>query len=129
MIIVHLEKAIRLNPIPQIYYWTFLGGAYRMAGQYEKAIICCKKAIQKSPDHSMTNLILTAAYCQAGMEKEARKTAQNVVRIMPSFSVENYSKIVPFKNKSELKRYIEALRKAGLWKMKIIMILCLLNKE
>jgi len=86
--IVHLEKAIRLNPIPPIYYWTCLGGAYRMAGQYEKAIKCCKKAIKESPDHTMTNLILTAAYCQAGMEEEARKAAQNVVRIMPSFSAE-----------------------------------------
>jgi hypothetical protein len=52
--------------------------------------------------------------CQAGREEEAYKTAQNVRRIMPNFSIADYSEIVPFKNKSEVHRYTEALRKAGL---------------
>jgi adenylate cyclase len=112
--IVHLKKAMRLNPIPPIHYWTFMGGAYRMAGQYEKAIEYCKKVIQKRPDHFLTNLILTAAYSQAEMGEKACQTAFNVTQIMPSFSLENYSKIIPYKNQSELKKYIEALRKAGL---------------
>ena len=64
--------------------------------------------------HSLANLPLTGAYSQAGMKEEACETAQNVLRIMPSFSLENYSKILFFKTKSELQRYVEALRKAGL---------------
>jgi tetratricopeptide (TPR) repeat protein len=36
--IVGLEKAIRLNPIAPVWYWTHLGQAYLHAGQYEKAL-------------------------------------------------------------------------------------------
>jgi len=33
-----INKAFRLNPIPPSYYYHFLGIAYRMTGQFEKAI-------------------------------------------------------------------------------------------
>ncbi len=112
--IVHLERAMLLNPIPPTIYWMFLGMAYRTAGQNEKAIKFLKKAIQKNPDHLTVNLSLTGAYSLAGLEEEARRAALNVLRIDPNFSLENFSKVMPLKNKSKLHLSIEALRKAGL---------------
>jgi adenylate cyclase len=115
--IVHLEKAMRINPIPPTHYWTIIGVAYSLAGKYEKSITCYKKAIQTNPDDLQANLGLTSAYSRAGLEEDARKTAQNVLRIDPGFSLENYSRsstLLMIKNKSYRQGSLEALRKAGI---------------
>ena len=49
-----------------------------------------------------------------GREKEAHEAALEVLKIDPEFSLKNLGKIFPSKNQDGLKRYIEALRKAGL---------------
>jgi adenylate cyclase len=45
----YLEHAIRLNPFAPAMFFNNLAVAYRDAGQYEKAIEECKKALQRSP--------------------------------------------------------------------------------
>jgi len=49
-----------------------------------------------------------------GREKEAHEAALDVLRIDPEFSLKNFAKTIPIKNQDKLKRFIEALRKAGL---------------
>ena len=48
-----------------------------------------------------------------GHEKEAHEKALELLKIDPEFSLKNYAKTVPMKNR-DIKRVIEALRKAGL---------------
>ena len=115
--IVHLEKAMRINPIPPTHYWTIISLSYSLAGKYGKSITCYKKAIQSNPDDFHANLGLTSAYGLAGLEEDARKTALNVLRIYPGFSLENYSRsgiFLMIKNQSYRQRALEALRKAGI---------------
>jgi tetratricopeptide (TPR) repeat protein len=45
-----LKNAMRLSPIPPSWYLENLGGAYRLTGQYKKAVHEYKKAIQLQPD-------------------------------------------------------------------------------
>jgi hypothetical protein len=45
---------------------------------------------------------------------EARAEAKEVVRIDPTFSLKDFEKTIPHKNRDRVKRYVEALRKAGL---------------
>jgi adenylate cyclase len=45
---------------------------------------------------------------------EARAQAKEIMRINPKFSVDRFAKTDPQKNKDVKKRYIDALRKAGL---------------
>jgi len=46
--------------------------------------------------------------------EETEKFAKKILEINPSFSLEYYKNVVPLKDRTELERYIENLRKAGL---------------
>jgi adenylate cyclase len=112
--ITSINKAIRSNPIAPGHYFRHLGCAYRMVGRYEEAIAAYRKALDRSPDSIMTHVHLTATYSLAGRDAEARAQAKEVLRVQPKFSVNHYVKKLPYKDKSENQRLIDALHKAGL---------------
>jgi adenylate cyclase len=112
--IVFHKNAINLNPFPPSIYFRNIGTAYRLSGQYEKAIPEYRKSLQKNPDDLFTNLALAVCYVSLGREEEARTDAAQVLRIHPEFSLEHFAKILPYKNQSEIDYAIACLRKAGL---------------
>jgi adenylate cyclase len=112
--IAPLEKAIRINPMAPSYYFRRLGTAYRYIGRYEEAIVQLKKAIKLSPDSLYPHIGLAATYSLAGRDEEARAEVSEVLRIQPKISLESLAKRVAFKNKADIDRFIDALRKAGL---------------
>ena len=111
-----LLKALRLNPIPPVQFLNVLSTAYRVAGQYDKAIEAAKKAVQRAPNSQLAHLYLTAACALGGREEEARAAAAEVLRVNPKFSIERHASglIQPYKNQAQADRFIDALRKAGL---------------
>jgi adenylate cyclase len=109
-----LKKAIRLNPRPQAWYLFNLAMAYRNMGRYDEAIEWGKKAVDRQPDNMFSHLVLASCYSLAGREEEARAEAKQVLRINPKFSMERYEKTTPQKNLEVKKRFVDALRKAGL---------------
>ena len=109
-----LKKAIRLNPFPRSIYLVNLGNAYSAARQYEESIEAFKKSIKREPNNFFAYVGLAATYSLMGREKEAHEAALEVLKIDPEFSLKNLAKTLPSKNQDGLKRYIEALRKAGL---------------
>ncbi len=108
------EHALRLNPLPEGWYFRFLGYTYFGVGQYEKAIAAYKKALNRAPNDIITHLALTTAYSWANRPEEARVQAAEVLRINPKFSVKQRAKTLPYKNQADLERYLDGLRKAGL---------------
>ncbi len=109
-----LKKAIRLNPIPPSNYFFFLGNAYQLLGRYEESIAAYKKSLHRNRDYLLGHLRLAATYSLVGREEEGRAEVAEVLRIDPRFSLENLAKKVPYKNKADKERFIDALRKAGL---------------
>jgi adenylate cyclase len=109
-----IKQALRLNPIPPSHYYFWLAAAYRIRGQYEKAIKNLKKALIGNSDLLTPNLYLTASYSSLNRTEEAHKAAEEVLRIDPNFSLEYHKNILPYKNQETLNNYIDALRKAGL---------------
>ena len=59
-------------------------------------------------------LVWWLTYSLMGREKEARAEADEVLRINPKFSLDDYAKALLFKNQSAKDRFLDALRKAGL---------------
>jgi hypothetical protein len=57
---------------------------------------------------------LAATYGALESEKEARAEAKEVLTLNPNFSVEDFIKVLPFKDPVFKKRYAEYLQKAGL---------------
>jgi adenylate cyclase len=90
----------------------FLGEAYRVNGEYMKAIAVLKKAIKIDPSYWLSHLSLSACYGLLGREEEARAAAAEVLRIDPNVSIAKV--MTPYKNKADKERTIEVLQKAGL---------------
>jgi len=111
--IEEFKKAIRLNPFPPNWFLHYLGAAYRVIGQYEKAIETFKKVIERDPDFWLSHWGLAACYGLMSREEEARKAAAEVLRIRPKFSLAKVGGF-PYRDKADKERCLKALRKAGL---------------
>ncbi len=108
------KQAIRLNPFPQSYYFTFLGEALCLAGQYEEAIKAYKKALHLNPNDSLSKPGLAVAYSLLGREEEARAMAAEFLMMRPRFSVKRWSMEVPYKNRADITLFADTMRKVGL---------------
>ncbi|MGO9566846.1 MAG: adenylate/guanylate cyclase domain-containing protein [Desulfomonilaceae bacterium] len=109
-----LHRAMRLNPMPPAWYYSMLGASYMLTEQYDKAITEFEKGLQLQPDSALHLQWLAATYSMAGREKEACKTVSELIRLNPKFSLERLEKLAMYKDPAVTKRFIDALRKAGL---------------
>ena len=112
--IIYSKKSIRLDPLPNIAVFHWLGRAYFMTGQYDEAILTFKAALGINPNYLPAHAFLAASYISLGRKTEAATAAEEVLKIDPKFCLQSYAKTLPFKNKSDIERYMAALRKAGL---------------
>lgn len=109
------QKAIRLNPNAPGNTFVNFGHALRNAGHFEEAVLAYKKGIQRAPDHIFGHIGLGTTYSLMGREKEARAEAAEVLRINPKFSLDYFAKkSAPYKDRSEIDKVVNAMRKAGL---------------
>jgi adenylate cyclase len=108
-----LQKAIRLNPFAVLFFYN-LSVAYCMAGRFDEAVEQAKKAVERDPKSQYPYLSLASACILAGREEEARVAAAEVLKINPTFSLEQHAGMSPYRDKSFIDRTIDALRKAGL---------------
>jgi tetratricopeptide (TPR) repeat protein len=108
------QKAIRLNPFPQTWYYTQLGVCYSLAGQYEEAVSALQKAIQRERDNLFAYIQLCAIYEAMGRTEDARAMVSEVYRVDPKFSLTKFEKAVVRKDQKTKEQFIDRLRKAGL---------------
>jgi adenylate cyclase len=108
-----IKKANSLSPKLPFYEYYFGVVCFNL-GQYAEAIALLKKVFLGMHEIFTVNEYLTAAYVLAGMEDEAQKQANEILRIDPNFSVDKFAKSIPYKNQSDSDRILNALRKAGL---------------
>ena len=112
------EKAIRLHPFCRYSYLTILARSYRMGGRYEEALALYRQVLYRAQKEAFSPLAayigLADVYSEMGRVKEAHTQALEILRINPSFSLENWSKTEPFRDAKHLEKRLTALRKAGL---------------
>ena len=80
----------------------------------EEAVKSCEKGLERAPDGMIVRFMATTVYSACGKEKEARKSAKELLRISPKFSAESFAKRLPLIHQKDKDRIVEALRKAGL---------------
>ena len=107
-------RAIRLDPLHAQRSYIYLGRTYRSMGQYEEAISLFKKVVREEPDHFGPHLELVACYAALGRNKEANAEVAEVLRIKPNFLIEEFSKMMPYRDPVNKAHYLDLLRKAGL---------------
>ena len=109
-----LQKAIRLNPFAPAAFFYTLSVAYRMVDRFDEAVEQAKKAVERDPKNQFTYLGLASACILVGQEAEARTAAAEVLKINPTFSVEQFARTLPYRDRSFVDRTVDAWRKAGL---------------
>lgn len=90
----------------------FLGIAYFLKGQYGKAIDVLEEGLSRTPDWVGNHILLAAVYAESGSTENARREAQEVLRLQPFFRVDQYGTV--FRNQADRERIVQGLRKAGL---------------
>jgi adenylate cyclase len=112
--VLYAKEALRLNPFPGAYVYFILGRAYFMTSQYDESIEIWKKALHISPNYLNAHLFLAACYSCLGRDAEATAATKEVLRINPKFTIDSYAKRLRYKDKADIEREVDALRKAGL---------------
>ena len=79
-----------------------------------EAVKACEEGIKRAPEGMLVHVFAAAVFSECGKEKEARKTAKELLRINPKFSAESFATKMPQKYQKDKDRFFEALRKAGL---------------
>jgi adenylate cyclase len=106
------QKAIRLSPFGISSLYSDFGMALFNTGRFEEAIPAYKKAIQIAPDALHPHIWLAVTYSMTDREKEARAEAEEVLRINPKFSLDDFEKKRLLHK--DIHKIVNALRKAGL---------------
>jgi len=109
-----IRKALRLAPMAPGIYFQNLALVYFQTGDCKEAIAACDQGLKREPDSLNNQVIMAAVYGACGREREARKAASEVLRINPKFTVESYTRILPYKNPADRDRTAQGLRQAGL---------------
>ncbi len=108
------EYATRLSPTRPPTYANVLPSAYFGLGRYEKAISTAKAAIELDQSNVDLHLILAASSAAMNLAGEATRAAQEALQLKPNFSLEEFAKSQPYKDRKYLDVLLDKLRSAGL---------------
>ncbi len=110
-----MQRAIRLSPIYPTWYLNILGFGHYQTGQYDEAEKALKLALQREPAYADCRLILAAAHHARGRTDEARREAQEVMRLSPEFKLRDVeARLAIVKDRAMLARFLDVLRELGL---------------
>jgi TolB-like protein len=110
-----LERYHDLAPFDP-YFCTFEALyviAYMFKGDYERAVLVGRGAVEGNPNFSAGYKPLIAALGHLGRAQEARPYIEKLLSLEPHFTVELFGKTYPFKRASDRLRYMRGLRLAG----------------
>ncbi len=108
---------MQLNPAIPASYLTILGIAYALSGRQTEAVETIKRVFDRNPSNDVAfhaHLSLAIRYVELGQEENARVEAEEILKLVPNFSLEIWGQRNPNKDQAQTERYMAALRKAGL---------------
>ncbi|MFC1822073.1 tetratricopeptide repeat protein [Thermodesulfobacteriota bacterium] len=112
-----IEKAMQLNPAIPAWYLNIRGNVYAISGRPTEAVAAHKRVLDRNPSHADTfsaRLELALLYVGLGQEEDARTEAEEILKLVPNFSVEVWGQRTPNKDQAQIEQSMAALRKAGL---------------
>jgi adenylate cyclase len=106
--------AMRLDPHYSNMLLHLLAQAHFSLGQYEAAATHLLERISRNPDTDASRMLLASSYGHLGRLDDARATWNELLKVNVSFSLEQRSRVLPYKNPSDFQRIVDGLAKAGL---------------
>src|ERR1700736_5798320 len=95
------------------YFETFYTTAYTFKGDYERAILVGRRAVEANPNYTPGYKPLIASLGHLGRRDEAQLYVRKLLALEPNFTVERFGQVYSFKKASDRERYMEGLRLAG----------------
>jgi adenylate cyclase len=108
--IAKIQEAIRIAPVFPPWYMTLLAAGYRDKGEIGKSISAAEYSLRLNPEDLDARLVLCSDYSLAGQHLQARKVAQEIVAIEPTFSLAKYAENQHYKDGQALTRLVHSLR-------------------
>ena len=91
-----------------------LSASYRDTGRLESSIAIANECLRLNPEDLDGLVLLCTGYVLSDAIDEARKVAQDILHVEPTFTIAGYIERQPYKDESTLVGVVEALRGAGL---------------
>jgi adenylate cyclase len=90
-------QALALSPLdPHRYYYDSLAAsAHLTRGRYKRAAELARRSLRANRCHTSTWRVLTVAQWQLGQEEDARQSAQQLLKLEPTLTVEGYRSRAP----------------------------------
>jgi len=109
-------KALRLSPFDPFRYAPFcaLSLAHLVFERYEDALEAARHAVETNPRFGLIYTLIAAALARLGRIEEAKVAAQQVLAMLPNFTLRVWFQEHPTLSKSQFVPFIEGMRLAGL---------------
>ena len=108
-----LERALRLDPLMGHLTWHFIGSAYLVAGEYQKAVEAFRERIRLSPKTDLSRGFLIAALGHLGEIAEAQRVWAELKEINPNYRITEHVGRLPFRNPADSERILEGFAKVA----------------
>ena len=82
-----LDKAFRLNPMPPVYYYSYLGMTNNVLEQYEEALDAYIKGFKLNPNYLYKRIGLAETYSLLGYDEQAQIASEEVLKLHPLFII------------------------------------------
>jgi DNA-binding SARP family transcriptional activator len=96
------------------YFETVYTIAYTFKGDYERAVLVGRRAVEANPDFVNGYKPLIASLGHLGRREEAHAFVNKLLSLEPSFTVERFGQIYSIKRANDRERYMQGLRLAGI---------------
>jgi adenylate cyclase len=110
----YVERAMRLDPVVQQQYLHFLGTAYFVAGDYERAAALYRDRIAVNPTTDLSRGFLASALGHLERIDEAREVWRELKEVNPKYSAIEHVARLPFRDPADVETFTAGLHKAGL---------------
>jgi tetratricopeptide (TPR) repeat protein len=108
------NQALRVNPFAPVWICNSLAWAYRLAGRYEQAHDAFSEVFKVEPSRRPSLIGMTSILVRLNRIEDARKTARELLRVDPVFTVDMWRYSYPMSDEAILEEVRRDLRAAGL---------------
>ncbi len=109
-----LERVLEVDPFHRRAIYAFIARGHVMLKNYDKAAEQLKLCYAEAARFRVCYEVAAVFYAETGQIEKAREAVATLRRIDPAFTLTSAPVQLPFKNKADQDRFIDAFRKAGM---------------